>query len=58
VLIAHRLNTAMRADRIAVVEGGQLVEVGPHADLLALEGRYAEMFRAWQQSHEAHVFES
>ena len=58
VLIAHRLNTAMRADRIAVVEDGRLVEVGPHAELLALDGRYAEMFRAWQQSHEAHVFES
>jgi len=58
VLIAHRLNTAMRADRIAVVEDGQLLEVGPHADLIALGGRYAEMFQAWQQSHEAHVFES
>jgi ATP-binding cassette subfamily B protein len=48
----------MRADRIAVVEDGQLLEVGPHAELLALDGRYAEMFHAWQQSHEAHVFES
>ena len=36
VLIAHRLNTAMRADRIAVVEEGGLVEVGSHAELLAL----------------------
>ncbi|HXY91473.1 MAG TPA: ABC transporter ATP-binding protein, partial [Acidimicrobiia bacterium] len=58
VLIAHRLNTAMRADRIAVVEEGRLVEVGPHAELLALDGRYAEMFHAWEKSHEAHVFES
>jgi ATP-binding cassette, subfamily B, bacterial len=58
VLIAHRLNTAMRADRIAVVEDGRLAEVGPHTELLALEGRYAEMFSAWQQSHAAHVFES
>jgi ATP-binding cassette subfamily B protein len=55
VLIAHRLNTAMRADRIAVVEAGGLVEVGSHAELLALDGRYAAMFRAWQQSHEAHA---
>ena len=58
ILIAHRLNTAMRADRIAVVEHGGLVEVGSHADLLALDGRYAAMFQAWQQSHEAHVFDS
>ena len=58
VLIAHRLNTAMRADRIAVVEDGALAEVGPHDELIALNGRYAEMFTAWQQSHEAHVFEA
>ena len=57
VLIAHRLNTAMRADRIAVVEDGRLAEVGPHSELLAMDGRYAEMFRAWQQSHEAHAFD-
>jgi len=47
----------MRADRIAVVENGRLAEVGPHADLIAMNGRYAEMFRAWEQSHEAHAFE-
>ena len=58
VLIAHRLNTAMRADRIAVVEEGGLVEVGSHAELLALDGRYAAMFQAWQQSHEAHALDS
>jgi ATP-binding cassette subfamily B protein len=58
ILIAHRLNTAMRADRIAVVETGGLVEVGSHAELIALDGRYAAMFQAWQQSHEAHAFES
>jgi ATP-binding cassette, subfamily B, bacterial len=57
ILIAHRLNTAMRADRIAVVEDGGLVEVGPHAELLARGGRYAAMFQAWQQSHEAHALE-
>ncbi|HEX5586330.1 MAG TPA: ABC transporter ATP-binding protein [Acidimicrobiia bacterium] len=57
ILIAHRLNTAMRADRIAVVEEGGLVEVGPHAELLARGGRYAAMFQAWQQSHEAHALE-
>jgi ATP-binding cassette subfamily B protein len=52
ILIAHRLNTAMRADRIAVVEHGALAEVGSHDELIALNGRYAEMFTAWRQTHE------
>jgi len=52
VLIAHRLNTAMRADRIAVVDDGRLVEIGSHAELLAKNGRYAEMFAAWRRQRE------
>ena len=52
ILIAHRLNTAMRADRIAVVEDGALAEVGTHEELIARNGRYAEMFTAWRQTHE------
>ena len=52
ILIAHRLNTAMRADRIAVVENGELAEVGTHEELIARNGRYAEMFTAWRQTHE------
>jgi ATP-binding cassette subfamily C protein len=40
-----------------VVEGGKLVEVGSHAELLARGGRYAEMFGAWRRSHEAHTAE-
>jgi ATP-binding cassette subfamily B protein len=47
VVIAHRLSTAERADRVAVVEGGRLVEVGSHSELLARGGRYAAMFEAW-----------
>ena len=47
VLIAHRLSTAMKADRIVVVDGGGIVEVGTHADLLAADGRYAGMFATW-----------
>jgi ATP-binding cassette subfamily B protein len=50
VLIAHRLATAMRADRIAVIEGGRLVEFGSHDDLVALDGNYAELFATWQQT--------
>jgi ATP-binding cassette subfamily B protein len=47
VLIAHRLSTAMRADRIVVVDEGRIVEVGSHAELVAAGGRYAEMYETW-----------
>jgi ATP-binding cassette subfamily B protein len=47
ILVAHRLSTAMRADRIAVVDGGRIVDVGTHAELVERGGRYAEMFAAW-----------
>jgi ATP-binding cassette subfamily B protein len=47
VLIAHRLSTAMRADRIVVVGDGRLLEVGSHAELVALGGHYAEMYDTW-----------
>ena len=54
VLIAHRLSTAMRADRIVVVGNGRLLEVGSHDELVALGGHYAEMYRTWvTQSHAA-----
>jgi ATP-binding cassette, subfamily B, bacterial len=52
VLIAHRLSTAMRADRIVVVGDGQLLEHGSHDELVALGGHYAEMYATWiNQSH-------
>ena len=47
ILVAHRLSTAERADRVAVVSGGRLVEVGPHAELVAKGGQYAAMFATW-----------
>jgi ATP-binding cassette, subfamily B, bacterial len=47
ILIAHRLSTAMRADRIVVVDDGRIIEVGSHNDLVALGGRYAEMYATW-----------
>jgi ATP-binding cassette, subfamily B, bacterial len=54
VLIAHRLSTAMRADRIVVVGDGRLLEVGSHNELVALGGHYAEMYETWiTQSHAA-----
>ncbi|HEY7916874.1 MAG TPA: ABC transporter ATP-binding protein [Acidimicrobiales bacterium] len=47
ILIAHRLSTAMRADRIVVVDRGRIVEVGPHAELVAAGGLYAAMYTTW-----------
>jgi len=47
VLIAHRLTTAMKADRIVVVDDGRVVEIGSHAELVARGGRYAEMYTTW-----------
>ncbi len=47
ILIAHRLSTAMRADRIVVVDRGRVVEVGPHDELVAAGGLYAAMYTTW-----------
>ena len=49
ILIAHRLATAMRADRIAVIHDGEVVELGPHTDLVAQGGRYAAMVATWDK---------
>ena len=47
VIIAHRLATARRADRIAVVHDGSIVELGSHDELVGHEGRYASMYATW-----------
>jgi len=52
VLIAHRLTTAMKADRIVVVDDGRIVETGPHDELVARGGRYAEMYATWSSQME------
>ncbi|MDI1461489.1 ABC transporter ATP-binding protein [Catellatospora sp. KI3] len=49
LLIAHRLSTAMRADRIVVLDSSGIVEVGSHSELLAARGRYADMFATWSR---------
>lgn len=47
LVIAHRLTTAARADRILLVDHGHVVEDGTHADLLATGGRYAQLWNAY-----------
>ncbi|HCT79389.1 MAG TPA: ABC transporter ATP-binding protein [Micromonosporaceae bacterium] len=47
LLIAHRLSTAMRADRIIVVDSSGIVESGSHGELVAMQGRYATMYATW-----------
>src|SRR5699024_9012689 len=48
VAIAHRLHTAHDADRVAVVDGGRISEIGPHAELVAAGGDYAALWHSWQ----------
>ena len=43
-VIAHRLSTVRNSDRIIVLEHGQIVEEGTHDELLALGGRYYELY--------------
>ena len=53
LVIAHRLSTVVDAHQILVMELGRIIERGTHAQLLALNGRYAEMWRLQQAGDES-----
>jgi ABC-type multidrug transport system fused ATPase/permease subunit len=50
VIIAHRLSTVEIADRVLVIDGGQIVEDGPPGELQDRAGRYGHLHRAWRES--------
>ena len=49
IIIAHRLSTALRADRIVFVQDGCILESGTHQELLEVNGAYTAFFKTWQK---------
>ena len=52
ISVAHRLQTARDADRVAIMSGGRIVETGSHEELLRRDGPYAGLWRSWQGSQD------
>ena len=50
IVVAHRLSTVQRADMIGVVSDAQITELGTHAELIALNGHYAQLVNNWNKS--------
>ncbi|MFS3126961.1 ABC transporter ATP-binding protein [Nocardioides sp. Bht2] len=50
LVVAHRLTQSATADRVLVMHDGAVVEAGTHAELIAHEGRYAELWAAWRRA--------
>ena len=57
-VIAHRLSTIKRADRILVIEDGQIAELGTHAELLRLRGKYFQLYTRQFRNRMDSVFET
>lgn len=52
IVVAHRLRTARRADRVLVMEGGLVMEDGTYEDLAGRDGHFAELIRTWESSEQ------
>lgn len=51
ILISHRLSSAVNADRIYLMENGSIIEEGSHGELMALGGKYSEMFKLQAENY-------